>query len=277
MSRKAFFREMGRYGGYLLLALVVLLPLSWVVLSSFKHPSEIFTYPPSIFPRWFVISNYLDVLGRTEMGLYLFNTVVVAVLSMALTLVIAAPAAYGFSYYNFKMKYPLLIAMLGLQLIPGSVNIIPYYIMMAKLGLLNRLSGLILIFAAIRVPFAIWILKAHFDTIPSSLAESARLDGCSNPRILWSIILPLSLPGLGAAGFLTLLFSWGQFLLPLVVASSRETMLVAVGLYSFFGTEGAVSYHYLFAASVITSVPLVIGYLLTQKSFISGLTQGAVK
>jgi ABC-type glycerol-3-phosphate transport system permease component len=277
VNRRTFFRGMGRYGGYLLLALVVLLPLSWVVLSSFKHPSEIFTYPPSIFPRRFVISNYIDVLRRTEMGLYLFNTVVVAVLSMALTLVIAAPAAYGFSYYNFKMKYPLLIAMLGLQLIPGSVNIIPYYIMMAKLGLLNRLSGLILIFAAIRVPFAIWILKAHFDTLPASLAESARLDGCSNPRILWSIIIPLSLPGLGAAGFLTLLFSWGQFLLPLVVASSRETMLVAVGLYSFFGTEGAVSYHYLFAASVITSVPLVIGYLLTQKSFISGLTQGAVK
>ena len=277
MSRRTFFREMGRYGGYLLLAIVVLLPLSWVVLSSFKHPSEIFTYPPTIFPRRFVITNYLDVLSRTEMGLYLFNTVIVAVLSMVLTLGISAPAAYGFSSYRFKMKHTLLVAMLGLQLIHGSVNIIPYYIMMAKMGLLNRLSGLILIFAAIRVPFAIWILKAHFDTIPPSLAESARLDGCSSPRILWSIILPLSLPGLGAAGFLTLLFSWGQFLLPLVVASSRETMLVAVGLYSFFGTEGVVSYHYLFAASVITSVPLVIGYLLTQRSFISGLTQGAVK
>ncbi len=277
MTTKSLARAVGRYAGFALLAAVVLLPLSWVLLSSFKDPTEIFTYPPTIIPRRFTLLNYVDVFARTEMGLYLANTAVVAVASTLLSLALAAPAAYGFSYYQFKLKYPILIAMLGIQLIPGSVNIIPYYIMMSKMGLLNTLTGLTLIYASIRVPFSIWILKAHFDSLPPSLAESARIDGCTGIQILWSIILPLTLPGLGAAGFLTLLFSWGQFLLPLVVASSRETMVVAVGLYSFFGTEGNVYYHHLFAASVIASVPLVIGYLLTQRSFISGITKGAVK
>ena len=277
MKTRALVRTMGRYGGFLVLALVILFPLSWVLLSSFKEPREIFSYPPTIFPRKFIITNYVDVFSRTEMVLYLKNTVIVAVLAVAVCLLIAAPAAYGFSYYRFKMKYTLLIAMLGIQLIPGTVNIIPYYIMMSKIGLLNTLSGLILIFASVRIPFSIWILKAHFDTIPSSLSDSARLDGCSGVRILWSIILPLSLPGLGAAGFLTLLFSWGQFLLPLVVASSRETMLVSVGLYSFFGAEGDVYFHHLSAACVIASIPLVVGYLVAQRGFVSGLTHGAVK
>jgi ABC-type glycerol-3-phosphate transport system permease component len=255
----------------------VLLPLSWVLLASFKHPTEIFTYPPTIFPHRFTLQNYVEVLSRTEMVRYLINTFVVAVLSTLLTLGLSAPAAYGFSYHQFKLKYALLVAMLGIQLIPGSVNIIPYYIMMSKMGLLNTLVGLILIYASIRAPFSIWILKAHFDSLPSSLADAARVDGCSGGRILWSIILPLSLPGLGAAGFLSLLFSWGQFLLPLVIASSRQTMVVGVGLYSFFGVEGNVYYHHLFAASMLTIAPLLIAYLVAQETFVAGLTRGAVK
>ncbi len=277
MTARVFARNAGRYGAYAVLAAVVLLPLSWVLLSSFKHATEIFTYPPTIFPRKFTLGNYAEVLGRTEMVRYLANTLVVSVLSTLLSLLVAAPAAYGFSHYQFRLKYPLLIAMLGIQLIPGSVNIIPYYIMMSKMGLLNTLTGLTLIYASIRVPFSIWILKAHFDSVPPSLAESARIDGCSGVQILWSIVLPLSLPGLGAAGFLSLLFSWGQFLLPLVIASSRQTMVVGVGLYSFFGVEGNVYYHHLFAASVIAVAPLLIAYLIAQETFVAGLTRGAVK
>jgi len=262
---------------YLVLISIILFPLSWVLLGSFKHPTEIFTYPPTFFPRQFTFENYVEVFTRTEMVNYILNTIIAAVSSTVLSLMFASLAGYGFSRYEFKMKYPLLVAMLGLQLIPGSVNIIPYYIMMSKLGLLNTLFGLTLIYTSIRIPFSTWILKGYFDTLPRSLSDAARVDGCSTLRIFWNIMLPLSLPGLGAAGFLSLLAAWGQFLLPLVVASSNRTMVVGVGLYSFFGTEGNVYYHHLFAASIITITPVLVAYFLAQETFVSGLTRGANK
>ena len=266
-----------RYLAYAALLAIVLLPLSWMLFGSFKHPTEIFTYPPTFLPRQPTLDNYVLVFSKTEMLTYLWNTFVVAVGSTAASLALAAPAAYGFSHYEFRLKYPLLVAMLAVQLIPGSVNIIPYYIMMSRLGLLNTLLGLGLIYTSIRIPFSIWILKGYFDSLPPSLPEAALVDGCSNFRILWNIMLPLSLPGMGAAGFLSLLFSWGQFLLPLVVASSTRTMVVGVGLYSFFGPDGDVYYHHLFAASVIAILPVVIAYFLAQETFVAGLTKGSVK
>jgi ABC-type glycerol-3-phosphate transport system permease component len=264
------------YGAYALLAGIVLFPLAWVLLGSFKNPSEIFAYPTTFWPRDFTWTNYADVIRRTALPTYLWNTVIVTGFTLVFTLAIATVAAYGFSRWEFPFKNTILVTLLVLQLIPSTVNIVPYYLMMNWLDLLNTHTGLIIIYTAGNVPFAIWIMKGYFDTLPKSLDEAAVIDGCSMFRVFWSIILPLSLPGLSAAGFLVFLSAWSEFLIPLVIANSREVAVMSVGLYSFFGTD-TTQYHYAFAASVMSTAPVIFAYLFAQEYLVSGLAQGAEK
>lgn len=264
------------YALYGLLSLLVLFPLAWVLLGSFKNPGEIFAYPTTFWPRDFTFSNYADVINRTALPHYLWNTVLVTAFTLVFSLGIGTVAAYGFSRWEFPFKDTILVVLLILQLIPSTVNIVPYYMMLNSLDLLNTHAGLIIIYTAGNVPFVIWIMKGYFDTLPRSLDEAAVIDGCSMFRVFWSIILPLSLPGLSAAGFLTFLSAWSEFLLPLVLANSREVAVMSVGLFSFFGTDNT-AYHYAFAASVMSTAPVIIAYLFAQEYLVSGLASGAEK
>jgi ABC-type glycerol-3-phosphate transport system permease component len=261
---------------YVVLLLIVLFPLSWVILGSFKNPSEIFAYPTTFFPRDFTLTNYADVIRRTALPTYLINTAIVTGFTLVFTLAIGTVAAYGFSRWDFPFKNTILVTLLILQLIPSTVNIIPYYLMMNWFGLLNTRAALVLIYTATHVPFTIWIMKGYFDTLPRSLDEAAVIDGCSMFRVFWSIVLPLSLPGLSAAGFLVFIGSWSEFLVPLVIANSREVAVMSVGLYSFFGMD-TTAYHYAFAASVMSTAPVILAYLFAQRYLISGLASGAEK
>lgn len=261
---------------YAVISLVVLFPLSWVLLGSFKNPSEIFAYPTTFWPRDFTWTNYGDVIQRTELPVYLVNTAIVTIATLVLALGFATVAAYGFSRWNFPFKNTTLVVLLMLQLIPSTVNIVPYYLMMSWLHLLNTRLGLIIIYTASHIPLAIWIMKGFFDTLPRSLDEAAVIDGCSTFRVFWNIILPLSLPGLSAAGFLIFLSAWSEFLIPLVIANSRDVAVMSVGLFSFFGTD-TTQYHYAFAASVISTAPVILAYLFAQEYLVSGLASGAEK
>lgn len=264
------------YTLYGMLSLLVLFPLAWVLLGSFKNPGEIFAFPTTFWPRDFTFTNYADVINRTALPTYLWNTVIVTASTLVLTLFIGTVAAYGFSRWDFPFKDTILVVLLILQLIPSTVNIVPYYMMLNSLDLLNTHAGLIIIYTAGNIPFVIWIMKGYFDTLPRSLDEAAVIDGCSMFRVFWSIILPLSLPGLSAAGFLTFLSAWSEFLLPLVLANSREVAVMSVGLYSFFGADST-AYHYAFAASVMSTAPVIIAYLFAQEYLVSGLASGAEK
>lgn len=264
------------YALYGLLSLLVLFPLAWVLLGSFKNPSEIFSYPTTFWPRDFTFTNYADVINRTALPTYLWNTVVVTGFTLVFALAIGTFAAYGFSRWDFPFKDTILVVLLILQLIPSTVNIVPYYMMLNSLDLLNTHAGLIIIYTAGNIPFVIWIMKGFFDTLSRSLDEAAVIDGCSMFRVFWNIILPLSLPGLSAAGFLTFLSAWSEFLLPLVLANTREVAVMSVGLYSFFGTD-TTAYHYAFAASVMSTAPVIIAYLFAQEYLVSGLASGSEK
>lgn len=261
---------------YAVLGAVVLVPLAWVLLGSFKNPSEIFAFPSTIFPREFTLANYADVIRRTALPSYLYNTAIVSGITVVLSLIIGTVAAFGFSRWDFPFKNTLLVTLLIMQLIPSTVNIIPYYVMMNALGLLNTRTALVLIYTATHVPFTIWIMKGYFDTLPRSLDEAAVIDGCSRFRTFWNILLPLSLPGLASAGFLVFLGSWSEFLVPLVIANSKEVAVMSVGLYSFFGMDST-AYNYAFAASIMSTAPVLIVYLFAQRFLVSGLTSGTEK
>lgn len=275
LGRRLFIR-LGTYVMYAAVALVVLFPLSWVLLGSFKSPSEIFAFPSTIWPRIFTWANYTDVIRRTALPGYILNTAIVTGFTFLFTIIIASIAAYGFSRWDFRFKEAVMVTILVLQMLPTTVNIIPYYLMMDSVGLLNTRAALIIIYTATNIPFTIWIMKGYFDSIPRSLDEAAIIDGCSRFRVLRSVILPLSVPGIASSGFLVFLSAWSSFLVPLVIAPARDVSVMSVGIYNFFGIDST-AYNYAFAASVMSMVPVLIVYVFAQEYLISGLSSGAEK
>lgn len=263
--------------GYALIVPFALLPLTWAILGSFKAQSEIYAFPPTLIPRDFTFDAYALVLSATRIPAYVWNSAIVASITTACVLFLASVAAYGFSRWNFRSKEVVLVGLLVCQLIPTAATIVPYYLMMNGLGLLNSHAGLVIIFTATHAPFAIWILKSQFDSIPVALDEAAAIDGSSRLRTLVSIILPLSLPGLGAAGCLTFITVWAEFLIPLVIAGTQETTVASVGLFGLFGQDTTTYYNRLFAATSIVVVPVIILYVFAQEQFIAGLAGGSEK
>lgn len=262
---------------YPVLAAAVILPLSWALFGGFKHSSELFAYPPTLLPRSPTLQNFADIFLRLEFGRYIWNTVVVAFWTLLLTLFFSGLAGYALSRWDFRYKDAFLIVLLGLQLIPSTVNIVPYYLIMNSLGLLNTLTALVMIYTATHIPITIWILKGFFDTVPRSLDEAAAIDGCSKWRTYWSVIVPLSLPGISVAAFLNFVSSWSEFLVPLVVASNRDVAVASVGLFTFFGPDTPTAFTSLFAAALVTVTPVIIAYFFAQRFLISGLTAFAEK
>lgn len=262
---------------YVLIVPFVVLPLAWALFGSFKPQKEIFAFPPTLLPREFSFEAYLTIMTKTRIPQYLVNSFVVTSISTVLVLIMAGVAAYGFSRWSFPFKGGVMVLLLVCQLIPSAVTIIPYYLIMSSLNLLDTHVGLIAILTATHVPFAVWILKGQFDSIPTALDEAAIIDGCSRFRILLSIIVPNSLPGFGAAAALSFITIWAEFLVPLVIAKTSETTMISAGIYSLFGVDSTTYYPQLFAATVIATVPIVVIYLLAQKQFIAGLTGGAEK
>jgi multiple sugar transport system permease protein len=258
------------------ITIIVLVPLAWVIIGSMKPPEEIFSVTASLIPTKFTLENYISVINRTSIVHYLINSALVSGATLFLTLSIGTFAAFGFSRWDSQLKNPILVLIIIFQLIPFSVVITPYYYMMNELGLIGTRGALIIIYTAHNIPLAIWIMRGFIDTIPRSLDEAASIDGCSSFGVFWRIILPLSLPGLSAAGFLVFLSSWSEFLVPLIIANSRDVAVVSVGLYSFFGNEN-VQYHYAFAATVIGTLPVILAYIVSQRYLVSGLASGADK
>lgn len=256
--------------------IIVLVPILWIVTTSLKTSYQLFTFPPKWIPFPPSLEGYIMLFSRTKILQQVLNSAVVCIGTVVVTLGFSTMAAYGFSRFRFKHKELLLIAIISLQMIPVTVNIVPLYFFAIRLRLIDTYHGLIIIFSAIRIPICIWIMKGFLDGIPVSIEEAAMIDGAPRWKVLLRILLPLTMPGLGAAAILTLVYSWSQFLLPLIINSRSSMHLATVGVYSF-AVEEAVQYNLFGAAAVISSAPVVILYLFTQKMFISGLTQGSGK
>lgn len=262
---------------YPVIAASVLLPLSWALFGGFKLSNEIFAYPPTILPRSPTLRNFVELFTRLDFGRYIWNSIVVAFWTVLLTLFFGGLAGYALSRMQFRYKDALLVGLLGLQLIPSTVNIVPYYMIMNHLGLLNTLTALVMIYTATHIPITIWVLKGFFDTVPRSVDEAAAIDGCSKWRTFWNIIVPLSLPGMSVAGFLVFVSAWSEFLVPLVIASNKDVAVASVGLFTFFGPDSQTAYTSLFAAALVTVTPVIIAYFFAQRFLVSGLTAFAEK
>jgi multiple sugar transport system permease protein len=273
---KIFFEKSLIYSVIAVYLFITVAPLVWVLSTSFKPNQEAISFPPKFLPDHPTLENYFFVLTDSKLVLSLINSLIVSVGSTALSVTVSALGGYAFARYDFKGKNLLMSTILALFMIPVVINIIPLYIMLANVSLLNSLIALVLTFQILIIPLNIFLLKNYFESLPKELEEAALIDGCSKLGALIRITIPMSLPGFLIAAILSFRFSWNEFVLPVVIANKPDSMIFQVALYQFISLY-RIDWGYLTAGINIAIIPVVVLMLIFQKKMIRGLTLGAVR
>nr|WP_077247902.1 carbohydrate ABC transporter permease [Bacillus sp. FJAT-27225] len=249
-------------------------PLLWMISTSLKEPTRIFTQflPDPI--RW---ENYSDVLSNTVFLKQYWNSIYIGVIVTLLVILFASMAGYAFARIKFPGRNVIFILFLSVMMIPPEVTIIPLFLFMRDLELINTHWPLVLlpVFGAPGA-FGVFLMRQFFLVIPKELEEAAIMDGCSRIRIFWRIMLPLSIPAVSTLTIFTFLSNWDEFLYPLIFTSSRELMTLPVGL-SLFTDETGTAWHHLMSATTLATIPLLLIFFFAQKKFIEGMTAGSIK
>lgn len=262
------------YGSLVLISFFCLFPVIWGIGTAFKTNAAINQQPPQWIPSPVITSNFGLVWG--SMQGYLVNTLIVTIGTLIPVLLIAAHGGYAAARYEFKGKNTVLFGILAAGMIPGIAILIPLYMITAKLGLLNTYTGLIIIYTAWLVPNTLWLLRGFFQSIPQDLEEAALIDGCNAWSAFYRIVMPLTRPGLAAAGIMVFIYVWNEFIIALTLTTDNNMRMAAVGLY-FYLTSYGIEWGKLMAAATIALVPVVVAFIILQKQFVEGLTSGATK
>jgi alpha-1,4-digalacturonate transport system permease protein len=255
-------------------ALLALIPIVWLVLGSFKTPAELSERPPTLLPESWGLSNYTEAMTRFDFASYLTNSVIVTLAATLLTLAINSMAAYALAKYNFRGKNGLFLLTLATIMIPLQVILLPVYQVVASLGMVNTLWGLIIPAAA--TPTGVFILRQYMLSIPDELIEAARVDGAGEFRIFFRIVLPMCRPALAVVAILSIMWRWNDFLWPLVVAQSEAVYTLPVALARFTAEE-TVPFNLIIAMSVVTVLPVIILFLFFQRQIVTGIANTGIK
>jgi len=256
-------------------ALIMLYPILVMVISGFKTNYEIYNRPFSL-PNSFNLDNFIVIWTETDVPAYFLNSVIVTTLSVVFLLVMGTMAAYALARYNFKGNLMLYLFFLSGLMLPLRLAIIPLFIQLKALGLIDTLFGLIAIYTAMGLPSTVFILTGFLKTLPSELEDSARIDGASEARILVQIMLPLIMPALVIAGIYNAVPIWNDFFFPLIFIHDPQWKTLAQGLTMFFG-EYSINYGVLYAGLTLAALPIVVIFIIQSKQFIAGMTAGAIK
>jgi raffinose/stachyose/melibiose transport system permease protein len=262
-------------GALVLNMLLVLIPLLLGFISSFKTTREIFASPFAP-PTGLNLENYAKVFASGRFDVYFRNSVLVTAGSLVLILVLGAMAGYAIGRYRFRWNNAVYVFFLAGLIFPAKLALVPLFIQLRDMGLLNSHLGLILVYAAGAIPAAVFIMTGFFRALPADLDSAARIDGASEWQVFWRVMLPLVRPQLSIVAIYTAIPIWNDFLLPLVFLKSSGLRTVPQGLSVFFG-EFSIDWGPLFAGLTIAALPVVILYLILSEQFIKGLTAGAVK
>jgi ABC-type glycerol-3-phosphate transport system permease component len=256
-------------------SLVVAYPLVAMVFGSFKTQYQFYADPWG-WPGTFHLDNYSYAWNAAQIPHFIVNSIIVSAGTVALTLVLASCAAYGFSTFTFRGSRVLFLTYVLLLIVPVPVTIIPLYVIVVRLHLVDTYFALILPYTAGSLPLSIFLLRAFFQSIPEELADAARIDGCTHLTAFIRVILPISKPGLATVTILTFIGAWNEFFLALIFIRNPNLMTLPLGLQTFF-YQYRVQWTYLFAALTMGIVPIAVVYLVLQRQFIKGLTAGAVR
>jgi len=260
----------------ILACLMVLAPILWMVSTSFKTAEATASAKITWLPSPPTTEAYKTVWTQRDFFRYMANSLRVSVATTVLAVILAGLAGYGFSRFRFRGHSSLLLSFLITQMFPGAVLIIPYFMVMRNLRLINSPIALILAFTSFALPFSTWMLKGFFDSIPHEIDESALVDGCNRFQVCYRIMLPIAAPGVAATMLFAFILSWNQYLFALVLTTNERMYTLPVGIASLVG-EYWIAWNELMAAGVIAIIPSAIAFMFVERYLVEGLTAGAVK
>ena len=259
------------------LTVVVVGPITWALVTSLKTETNVITFPPTLLPSPATLASYLAVFRQQNFAVELFNSIFYAIGSIALTLAVSIPAGYAASRLTFSAKRAVMLLILATSMIPGVALLIPTYFVLNALGLLNNPLAIIVLQAARLVPQTVWFMQNFVDAVPIELDEATQVDGATRWQTFTRIILPLIKPGIAAAAVLGVISTWNDYITVAAFAPdiARRTLQVAL-VNQVFDSIG-ITWSYVMAFAIISSIPMVALFVLAQQWFIAGLTAGAVK
>lgn len=263
------------YIGLIAASIFAVLPLLWALSTSLKSKSAVLSDSGWI-PEHLTFENYEKVFFSSQVPLYLLNSIIVALGSVALTLILAILGAYATARFTFPGRDASLFLILMTSMIPGIAILVPLYFIAVRTGLYDTYFGMIIVYAAWQTPTVLWMLRGFMQSIPESLEEAGQIDGAGNLRIMFQLIIPLAKPGIAAAAVVAFVAVWNDFLIAATMVSSDSKRLISVGLYNYLSQYG-IEWGELTAAVMVAIIPMVILFVLMEKRIVSGLSAGASK
>lgn len=264
---------------YIILSLAVivaLFPVYWMIKTSFTPNDQLYMARPPLISDGFTTMHYNDLFTKTDFSTNIVNSLLVALITTAVSLFIAILASYSLTRLKFKFREGFRQSFIMAYLMPTAVLFIPMYVMVSRLGFYNNKWGLVIIYPTIVVPYCIYMLVSYFRSIPVALEEAAMIDGCSRMKTLWLIDIPVALPGIAVVATFAFTMAWNEFLYAMVMTTTPIQQTVTVAISSFKYADSAV-WGMIMAASVVASAPVVILYVLAQSLLVTGKTAGSVK
>lgn len=258
-----------------ILTLLWLFPYIYVICCSFKPGAEVIAVPPSFFPKTFSVENFKQLFARMDAGSFLVNSLIAAICSTVIALILGSLAAYAIQRSGAKLSVLLVVLILCLKMIPTSSIAVPIYEIICNLGLYDTRIALIIVYAAINMPFVMWTMLSFYEGIPTTLDEAAYVDGASSFQTFWKVILPICTPGLATAFIFTLFLAWNDFLVALLL-TSMNAKTFTVGLAGFLSAYN-LDLGPMCAGAFLFSFPVMILSMLAQRYIVQGMTAGAVK
>lgn len=258
------------------MVIISIFPIMWMIDSSLKGTSEIYSSPPTFSIHHVTLENYIRVMFESGIPRAFLNSIIISVTATFITLVLGCLAGYGFSRYRFKGRRMLYVGLLYGQMMPAVVLIIPVYLVFSKIGLIDSYFSLILPDVAITVPLATLMLKSFFDGVPIELEDAARIDGTTKLGILLKIIIPIAKPGLVSVAIYTFLSTWEEFIFALNLTNSAAVRTLPIAINMFKG-EFVIDWGAIMASGAVISLPVILLFVLCNKVFVKGLSEGGVK
>jgi len=266
------------YGGLTFAVVLLAFPMYWMWASGFQEESVLFAYPPRLLVslRTFTLHPLLSVFHERAVGRWLWNSLVISVVSAGAAVLLGVSGAYALSRFRFRGRSSAGFLILLTQMLPGSLIIIPVYMILTDLKLTNSLWGLVLTYMTFNAPFGIWMLRGFVDGIPKELEEQGLIDGCSQLGALARITLPLMVPGVVATFIFGFIAAWGEYVFALTLLDSQSLWTAAVGIAALQG-EYQVHWNQIMAAAFVSTLPVLALFLLMQRYILAGLTAGGLK
>ncbi|WP_081175914.1 carbohydrate ABC transporter permease [Rhizobium rhizosphaerae] len=263
----------------LVVSVIFLMPVVWSLANSFKPAAEALAHPAALFSRSFSLENYRRLEGvGAGWVVYATNSVLIALGTVVLTILVSVPAGYGFSKFRFPGQSLLFVIVMATMMIPFQSILTPLFLILKFLRLQNSLTGLVLIYVTFQLPFSIFMMRNAFDAVPRALIEAARIDGASQATILRRIMLPIALPGVATVAMFAFLNSWNEFLAALIFLSDQNKFTLPIMLVNVSsGIYGIIDWGALQAGIAVTMLPCILLFLALQRYYVRGLTAGAVK